>query len=140
MKSVKTRMHSSRMHTAPLLTIFRSAQGGLPPGCRPPGCRPPDADIPLGCRSPLDADPPGHVTCDACWEAAPLVNRMIHRCKNITLPQTLFAGGNQTASKNNNHNKHSWKVIRMFWPQTPLLSNFLFIYPIKQRNYNITRP
>ena len=81
MKSVKIRMHSSRMHTAPLLTIFRSAQGGLPPGCRPP-----DADIPLGCRPPLDTDPPDHVTCDACWEATPLVNRMIHRCKNSTLP------------------------------------------------------
>ena len=30
----------------------------------------------------------------AFTEAAPLpVNRMIDRCKNITLPQTLFAGG-----------------------------------------------
>ena len=26
--------------------------------------------------------------------AAPSVNRMTHRCKNITLPQTSFAGGN----------------------------------------------
>ena len=37
-----------------------------------------DADPP-----PLDADPP---------DADPLVNRMAHRCKNITLPQTSFAG------------------------------------------------
>ena len=55
-----------------------------PPGCRPlwrqtPRCRTP----PLGCRPPPDADPsctdedlpgcrpPGHVTCDACWETTP---------------------------------------------------------------------
>ena len=30
------------------------------------------------------------VTCDACWEATPQVNRMTHRCENITLPQTSF--------------------------------------------------
>ena len=53
---------------------------------------------------PLDADPSrgrphSHVTCDACWEAntSPLVNRMTDRCKNITLPQTLFAGSNKKA-------------------------------------------
>ena len=26
-------------------------------------------------------------------KSAPLVNRMTHRCKNITFPQTSFAGG-----------------------------------------------
>ena len=30
----------------------------------------------------------------ACTEADPPVNRMTDRCKNITLPQTSFAGGN----------------------------------------------
>ena len=39
----------------------------------------------------MEADPPGHVTCDAFWEANPPVNRMTDRCKNITLPQTSFA-------------------------------------------------
>ena len=34
-----------------------------------------------------EADPPGPGT--------PPVNRMTNRCKNITLPQTLFAGGNK---------------------------------------------
>ena len=29
----------------------------------------------------------------ACTEADPPVNRMTDRCKNITLPQTSFAGG-----------------------------------------------
>ena len=33
----------------------------------------------------------GHVTCDACWDT---VDRMTDTCKNITFPQTLFAGGN----------------------------------------------
>ena len=32
------------------------------------------------------------MTCDACWEANPHVNRMTLRCKNITLPQTSFVG------------------------------------------------
>ena len=46
-------MHSSRMRTARLLTVSRSARGG-------------------GLPTSLEADPPGHVTCDACWEANPL--------------------------------------------------------------------
>ena len=35
----------------------------------------------------------------SCTEAAPSppVNRMTNRCKNITLPQTSFAGGKNTA-------------------------------------------
>ena len=58
-----------------------------------------DADLTL-----LDADPhpwmktppPSHVTSNACWEAnsPPPVDRMTDTCKNITLLQTLFAGGN----------------------------------------------
>ena len=31
----------------------------------------------------------------ACNEADPHMNRMTDRCKNITLPQTSFAGGNK---------------------------------------------
>ena len=63
----------------------------LPPaGCRLP---PPDTDPTWIQTTPsLDANPPGHVTCDACWEVNPLppVNRMTDRCKNITLPKNLF--------------------------------------------------
>ena len=49
---------------------------------------------PVKPTAPLDAD---HMTCDACWEAevSPLVDRMIDMCENITLPLTLFAGGNK---------------------------------------------
>ena len=41
---------------------------------------------------PLDADPPGHVTCDAYWEASqpPFCGQtqgMTHACENITLPE-----------------------------------------------------
>ena len=83
-------MHSSWMHTACLLTVSYSAwgAGGLP---NPPGYRPP----PPGYRPPLNVDSPDHVTCDACWEANHPVNRMTHRCKNMTLPQTSIAGGNK---------------------------------------------
>ena len=42
----------------------------------------------------LEADPPGHVTCDACWEAIPHpVDWMTDACENITLRQTSFADG-----------------------------------------------
>ena len=32
----------------------------------------------------------------SCTEADPPVNRMTDRCKTITLPQTSFAGGNES--------------------------------------------
>ena len=63
----------SRLQTPWMQTPLPEAD---PPACRPPGCRtppPPEADPPAG--RPLDADPPGgrpppgHVACDACWEA-----------------------------------------------------------------------
>ena len=51
-------MNSSRLRTAPLLTVSRSAQWGVCPS-------PPNAD-------PLDAEHTGHVTCNACWETTPM--------------------------------------------------------------------
>ena len=106
-------MHSSRMRTA------RSSnrqlwEGGLPQcmqGYIPPGVgletpsrvwawRPPQwvwAWKPArhaGIHPPLE-------TCKACWDTTPPpVNRMSDRCKNITLPQTSFAGGNNVSSMN----------------------------------------
>ena len=54
--------------------------------------RPPLEADPLWMQTPLDADPP--------WMQTPPVNRMTHRCKNITLPQTSFAGDkNHTSPK-----------------------------------------
>ena len=119
-------MHSSRMRTARSLTISHSIPGVICPtplDADPPGCRPflhadpPWMLTPAGYRpsldadTSLDADPPFHVTCDACWEANPTpMNRMTHRCKNITLPQTSFAGGNQF----NSSHKKSHKVKTHF--------------------------
>ena len=99
-------------------THFPSSSGGgssaQPPVGRIP---PPRMQTKPGCRPPSStaSRPPGHVTCGACWEAKPLdagqvtchacweanqqpppptpVDRMTDTCKNITLPQTLFAGG-----------------------------------------------
>ena len=51
-------------------------QGGV---CSQGGCLP---LVPGGCIP-------------ACNGANPPVNRMTDRCKNITLPQTSFAGGNK---------------------------------------------
>ena len=52
----------------------------------------------LGGRSLPNAPPPNPrrqiprlVTCDTCWEVIPPLH---HRCKNITWPQTSFAGDN----------------------------------------------
>ena len=63
----------------------------------PPGCRTPfDADPPpLAADPPPGCRPPGHVTCDGCWEAKhpPLPPTQTNTCENITLPQTSFAGG-----------------------------------------------
>ena len=115
---LNTRKNSSRMRTSRLLTVSHSIPcisgvcAQLPPGCRPPSpsCRP----------SPLDADPPGHVTgMYGGKPPPPAVNRMTHRCKNITLPQTSFAGGNYA----NRFNKWwkfsefemiSWKMMGCF--------------------------
>ena len=65
-------MHSGRMCTSRSLTASHripgwSAQPNPPPARLPPPA-PSDADPPR-CNPPMDAYPPGHVTCDACWEA-----------------------------------------------------------------------
>ena len=58
------------------------------PRCRPPICRSPWRQMPPPPTHPPMQTYPSHVTCDAYWEANPdPVNRMTHRCKNITLPK-----------------------------------------------------
>ena len=74
-KTKRTRMHSSRMRTARLLTVSRSARGG-------------------GLPTSLEADPLVMWPVMHAGKPTPTpVNRMTHRCKNITLLQTSFAGG-----------------------------------------------
>ena len=109
------------MRTAPLLTVSCSAGGGV---CPTP---PLDADPhpwmqTLPDPDPPDPDFPGHVTCDAFWEANPTVNRMTHRCKNITFPQTSFAGGNESLDV-----RHIVKSSQNFLspPKRQKLLNFL---------------
>ena len=96
-----TRLHSSRMHTARLLTVSPSmhcaggvsALGGVPGlgdvcsgGCLVQG------GSALGGVSAPGVPGPGGIP--GCTEADTPVNRMTDRCKNSTLPQTSFAGGN----------------------------------------------
>ena len=76
---MKTRMHSSMMHTARLLTASCSAGGGV---CPPTGCRHPWRQTPPWRQTSLDADLP--------WTEG-----MTHACENITLPQTSFERGNK---------------------------------------------
>ena len=60
-----------------------------PPKTRPnPQSRHLTEQTPPGADTPLGADTPP-------WTRHPPVNRMTKRCKNITLPQTSFAGGKQ---------------------------------------------
>ena len=87
-----TRLHSSRMHTAHSLTVSpsmlwwgggRYLVGGVP-GLRVGACL-----VPGGC---LPGSGGGPVSQHALRQIPPM-NRMTDRCKNITLPQTSFAGG-----------------------------------------------
>ena len=82
------------MPTARLLTVARSIPGGgLHRMCVCPGGVCPERVCVRGgfqglCRG-------GGVCPSKQWgRPLPRVNRMTDRCKNITLPQTLFAGGN----------------------------------------------
>ena len=82
--SVQTRTHSSRMRTALALTIGRvctCSGGGVPArGCTCPWEVPVrGVYLPRGCTCP----------------GTPPVNRKTDKCKNITLSQTSFAGGNK---------------------------------------------
>ena len=86
---ISTRLHSSRMRTARLLPVSPSMHcgGGSAPGwvCLLWGV------CSWGC-----VPASGHGGCiPACNGADPPVNRMTDRCKNTTLPQTSFAGGNE---------------------------------------------
>ena len=91
------------MRTTRLLTVFRSIpciSGGLPNPTGSP--RDPPGSNPLPDADPPNVDPPGHVTCDACWKANPTPQPplWIETCENITLPQTMFAGGNNSSEIN----------------------------------------
>ena len=75
-KTKVTRLHSSRMRTAHSLAVCHCVLLGR--GLPNPSLRMQTPEY----RPPWDADP-----------APPPVDRMTDTCKNITLPQTSFAGG-----------------------------------------------
>ena len=123
-----TRLHSSRMHTARLLTVSPSmhcSRGGClvlggawsrgrvsarrgicPGGCLPRGL-PYDLShhaFDVTCMLPLHQLRPtnsaaayivlvGHVTCKACLDTHPPVDRITDSCKNITFPQLRLRAG-----------------------------------------------
>ena len=91
-EKMKTRKHSSRMHTARLLIIVVE----YTPLVTHPWSHTP------GHTSPWSPPSHTHPYPIAFWDTplphcmlgyTHLVNRMTDRCKNITLPQTSFAGG-----------------------------------------------
>ena len=94
--------------------------------------RPSWTETPLD-RDSLDRDPsrqrppwtetPSHATCDACWDRDPPVNRMTHRCKNITLPQTSFVDGNNKKK----HTKGPFNVLKKVKVKTAVSRNVLFL-------------
>ena len=77
---ISTRMHSSRKRTGRSLTVSWRVCPNF-----------------LGFKPLLDADPPLDT------DPSP-VNRMTQRCKNITFPQTSFAGGNNIKVQTINNN------------------------------------
>ena len=87
--SDNTRLHSSRMRTTRLLPVSPSMH------CAGRVCS-------WGCLLPggvLSGGVCSRGCIPACNGADPPVNRMIDRCKNITLSQTSFAGGNNKRNK-----------------------------------------
>ena len=97
-------MHSSRMQTAHLFTILGgSASRGLPKPegiciwggvCIKGGLPKPRGGLHPGGSASRGSGQPRGVCIQGGLGRTP-VNRMTHRCKNITLHQTSFAGGNQ---------------------------------------------
>ena len=89
-----------------------SKQGCIPVGCVPPACWPYPVVLgglpnPQSMQTPPKADPPGGR--DSPPEAdLPPVNRMTHRWKNMTFPQTSFEGGN-----NSHIDFHHKRLLRM---------------------------
>ena len=101
----------------------------IPVGCVPPAhwpylvishaCPPQPHTPPATMHTPpWPCMPPYNHACPPTTTHAPPVNRMTNRCKNITLPQTSFAGGKNLKSK---------------WILTDLLRPFEACSKIKQQ-------
>ena len=87
--NVQASMHFSRMPTVGLLTVSNSIPGEGP-ASRGVGLHPGGSASEVGSKSRGR----GVCICGGLGKSPFPVNRMTDRCKNITLPQTSFAGGN----------------------------------------------
>ena len=105
-------MRTTRSSSCPGEVSTRHLPGADPPRSRPPS---PSEQTPH-CKACWDT------TCNACWDATPLVNRMTDRCKNITLPQTSFAGGKNSIVEHTK--RQSWHDIY------PNITNFVHFWKI----------
>ena len=93
----------------------------LPPDADPPWRQTPQMQTPQRqttwrqtpyMQNPLEADPPGHVTCDACWEAnppSPLWTEWQMLVKILPCPKTSFAGCNNLTFHLYSHN------LKLYW-------------------------
>ena len=128
-------MHSIRMRTARSSSHPRGSPPGTPTRSRhPPQSRhPPDQTPPWDhtpqCHTSPRVNTPGttHTTNQTPpWSRHPPVNRMTDRCKNITLPQTSFAGGNQKK----NYNKTVLPILHVgSWLQSQVYRQVLVLGP-----------
>ena len=102
LKKKSARMHSSRTRTGCFSCrlgpgwVSTSVSGGCP--SLGPGCH--SGSKGGVYHTPLDTHHPSFII-------TPLMDRMTDRCKNITLPRTWFAGGNDTPISCCMENKHT---------------------------------
>ena len=93
-KHSQTRLHSSRMHTAQLLTVSPNMHctggGACSGGCLVPGGVPGPGGLPLWREGVCSW---GVVSQHALRQTPPWTEFFTHTTENITLPQTSFAGG-----------------------------------------------
>ena len=125
------------LHCSLILVRASWKQECIPVGCVPPaavavrGCLhpappweqapPPEGPDPLGPGPPGTRHHPG-------TRHLPPVDRMTDRCKHITLPQTSFAGGNNTNMLYAQCHLPFWKNVRCFYVKS--------IFSIWQQTYS----
>ena len=94
--------------------MYLSGEGALPnplytdpkPPVDRPGVCPPHWIQTPQMQTPLDVDPFGHVTRDACWEVNHPVDIMTDTCENITLPKTSSACGKKSTTPQGKNMKY----------------------------------
>ena len=110
----------------PYPVVSHVSWGGSLPNSPPPHPmqtnwmqNPPDADPLPEADPPLEADLPGHVACDACWEATP--RGQTNTCQNIILPQTSWPPQSDCSrsllnkyyvSRQLLHKQNSWNLLK----------------------------